>query len=253
MKLFFHTTLLLAISLFIFSCKTKQDQVMKNHYSTVNKYSTIENKLLIDNNDLLLNASTPKNDNRDFDNSVDLQLHQSQTNTGEYRVLYDDSEIVNGDVYKEAAAHRQTLMSKSDNKDCNCNSTSTAKGTKAHTPDFFASLTDVDKKTTRKIGIFFVDENDRSLMKDYSVVVASFYQPEKMASLKKTLTSSSDKLLFVKNNSGVYYAIFGSYKTESEALQRVKRITMEYTNLYTPEQLNDKYGITFADMYILKR
>ncbi len=52
MKLFFHTTLLFAASLFIFSCKTKQDQVMKNHYGTVNKYSTIENKLLIDNNDL---------------------------------------------------------------------------------------------------------------------------------------------------------------------------------------------------------
>ncbi|MFV0272999.1 MAG: SPOR domain-containing protein [Macellibacteroides fermentans] len=226
---------------------------MKDRYDAVNKYSTIENRLLIDNNDLLLNASSPKNDNRNYDNSVDLQLHQSQTNTGEYKVLYDDSEIVNGDIYKEAAAHRQTLISKGYNKDCNCNTTATTKGTGAHTSEFSAMLTDIDKKSTRKVGISFVDENDRSLMKNYSVVIASFYQPEKMASLKKALTSSSDKLLFVKNDSGVYYAIFGSYKTENEAQQRVKRITMEYTNLFTPEQLNDKYGITFSELYILKR
>lgn len=129
MKLFFRTTLLFVIPFFIFSCKAKQDQVMKDHYSTVNKYSRLEYKLLRDNNDLLLNASTDKSDNQNYDNSVDLQLYQSQVNTNEYKVLYDDSEIVNGDVYKEAAAHRQMLVDKAKNKDCNCSSQQKDKST----------------------------------------------------------------------------------------------------------------------------
>lgn len=129
MRLFFRTTLLFAAFLLIVSCKTKQDQVMKDHYSTVNKYSTLEYKLLRDNNDLLLNASTTKSDNQNYDNSVDLQLYQSQVNTNEYKVLYDDSEIVNGDVYKEAVTHRQMLMDKANNKNCNCNSQQKDKST----------------------------------------------------------------------------------------------------------------------------
>lgn len=345
MKLFFRTTLLLAISFFIFSCKTKQDQVMKEHYSTVNKYSTLENKLLRDNNDLLLNTSASKKNNQYYDNSVDLQMYQSQVNSSEYKVLYDDSEIANGDVYKEAVAHRQILIDKAGNKekDCNCGSNSvkttvntnnansvtattptanvntkastttsdmkpatTKANTKAtpdtkrsatvatsstqsatkptvkasektkksnsaktttnsavatnetkvaevYTPEFFAILTDLDKKDIQKVGISHVDEDDRPLLKDYSVVITSFSQSDKMTPLKKALTSSVDKLFFVKNDAGIYYAIFGSYKTENEALQKLKRIRMEYTNLYTTEQLNNKYGITFTDLYILKR
>lgn len=354
MKLFFCTTLLLAISFFTSSCKTKQDLVIKEHYQSVNKYSTLENKLLRDNNALLLSTSISKSNNQDYDNSVNLQMYQSQVNSSEYKVLYDDSEIANGDVYKEAAAHRQILIDKAGNKekDCNCGSTNTkttvnansvntvtaatptanvntkassttsdvkpattkanvlansntkvtvdtkksptvktsntqpatkptvkatgntktqpsvnsgktttnnavaAKETKVaevRTPDFFAILTDIDKKAIQKVGISHVDDDDRLLLKDYSVVIASFSQPDNLASLKKALTSSVDKLFFVKNDAGVYYAIFGSYKTENEALQKLKRIRMEYTNLYTTQQLNDKYGITFTDLYILKR
>ncbi|MFV0538652.1 MAG: SPOR domain-containing protein [Dysgonomonas sp.] len=310
MKLFFRTALLLAIFFFTFSCKTKQDQVMKEHYNTVNKYSTLENKLLRDNKNLLLSTSTTKNSNRNYDNSVDLQMYQSQVNSSEYKVLYDDSEIVNGDVYKEAAIHRQILIDRANNKNNSStnskttvnsnnassataptptasvnatastttkantpakpvassntketvnakkNSTVAAKGaktTEVSVPEFFAILTDIDKKDTQKVGISHLDDADRLLLKDYSVIIASFSQQEKIDPLKKALTSSVDKLFFVKSNAGFYYAIFGSYKTESEALQKIKRIRMEYTNLYTAEQLNDKYGIAFTDLYILKR
>ncbi len=94
MKLFFCTTLLLAISFFTSSCKTKQDLVIKEHYQSVNKYSTLENKLLRDNNALLLSTSISKSNNQDYDNSVNLQMYQSQVNSSEYKVLYEA--IVNG-------------------------------------------------------------------------------------------------------------------------------------------------------------
>lgn len=444
MKLFFYTTLLLAVSFFTVSCKTKRDQVMKNHYRGANKYSAMEYQLLRDNKDLLFNTPSKKTGSQQYEDHAGLQSYQSQENTGGYKVLYDDSEYVNGDVYREAAAHRQMLIDKA-NKDCNCNSTETNKGTSntnsmttpstntktsptvnisstkpvvspnvkattstnnaktttpvntnpatntsntkptvtsntkataavntsstkpvvtsntqsntatintsstkptvtsnakstiaantsnstkpiakpniqtsptvktsnvqpvassnaketiaanlndtkptakptatntttkttnvnstapasttvaatvnvapetSHTPDFFADLTDTDKKAIRKVGISYVDEKDKLLLKDYSVIIASFSQPEKMDPLKRALTSSVDKLFFVKNDANIYYAIFGSYNTENEAQQKIRRIWMEYTNLYTTEQLNNKYGITFTDLYILKK
>ncbi len=280
MKLFLRTTLLLAISFFTFSCKTKQDQVIKEHYQTVNKYSTLENKLLRDNNELLFSTSTSKKTN-----SVNLPMDQSQVNTNGYKVLYDDSEIVNGDVYKEAAAHRQKLAN-----DCNCGETKTGAANIAtippkpsiplttnpapsagaaqaalpstqqapaveanQTPAIFAHLLDAEKKPIRRVRVRLINENDQNRLKQYSVINAAFSKPASVERLKKAFAISSDQIFFVQNELGIYYAIIGSYDAEHEASDKIRRVSMEYTNLYTPEQLFDKYGIKFADLWILKR
>jgi hypothetical protein len=282
MKLLFHTALLLAISFFTFSCKAKQEQVMKEHYRTANKYSVLEKKLLKDNNSLLLSNSTLKNNDQGYNNPVSLQPHQDQVNSGEYKVLYDDSEIANGDVYREAAAHRQQLIN-----DCNCgetktgitnsagsptsatpvktNTTASVKTTPAapsstpqapevtRTPTIFAHLLDAEKKPIRRVRVSLINESDRDRLKQYSVIIAALSKPASVERLKKAFATSGDQIFFVQNELGLYYAIIGSYETESQAGEKIRRVYMEYTNLYTPEQLFDKYGIKFADLWILKR
>ncbi len=280
MKLFFHTTLLLAIIFFTSSCKTKQDQVMKEHYNTVNKYSALENKLLRDNKDLLLNTST-SNNNNNYDNSLDLQMYQSHVNTSEYKVLYDDSEIVNGDVYKEAAAHRQKLIN-----DCNCGKTTIVVTDTApipltpstesapsnepiqtalsptpqvileveenQPPVIFAHLFDAKKNIIRRVKLELINENDKDLLKQYNVVIAALSKPASVERLKKAFEASGNQIFFVQNELGIHYAIIGSYNSEIEASEKIRRVQMEYTNRYTTEQLINKYGITFAGLWILK-
>lgn len=284
MKLFFYTTLLLAISFFTFSCKAKQDQAMKEHYGTVNKYSALEYQLLRDNNSLLLGNSTSKNNNQGYNNSVSIQPHQDQVNSSEFKVLYDDSEIVNGDVYREAAAHRQQLIN-----DCNCGKAkagvatttipsaptiATTTNTTAsdnvarttlpstpqapvvetnQTPAIFAHLLDAEKKPVRRVKVRFMNEDDQDRLKQYSVIIAALSKPAGVERLKKAFAVSNDQIFFVQNELGIHYAIIGSYDTEHEASDKIRRVYMEYTNLYTSEQLFNKYGIKFANLWILKR
>lgn len=275
MKSFFYTTLLLAIIFFTFSCKTKQDQVMKEHYNTVNKYSALENKLLNDNKDLLLGTSTSKNNKTNYDNSVGLQMYQSQVKASEYKVLYDDSEIVNGDVYKEAAAHRQKLIN-----DCNCGKAKTTAVDAVPTPlkassneitqtalsstpqasaveenqapVFFAHLFDAKMNIIRRVRVELINENDRDRLKQYSVVIAALSKPAGVERLKKAFDASGDQIFFVQNELGINYAIIGSYNTENEASEKIRKVYTEYTNRYTTEQLMNKYGISFAGLWILK-
>ncbi|GHV13689.1 hypothetical protein FACS1894169_01230 [Bacteroidia bacterium] len=258
---------------------------MKKHYGTVNKYSALEYQLLRDNNSLLLGNSTSKNNNQGYNNSVSLQPHQDQVNSSEFKVLYDDSEIVNGDVYREAAARRQQLIN-----DCNCGETktsvantatipsapaiaattnTTASGNVApatlpsapqapavevnQTPAIFAHLLDAEKKPIRRVKVRFINEDDRDRLKHYSVIIAALSKPASVERLKKAFATSSDQIFFVQNELGIHYAIIGSYDTEHEASDKIRRVYMEYTNPYTTEQLFNKYGIKFTDLWILKK
>lgn len=300
MKSILHITLLLLAVFFVTSCKTNQDQVMKDYYNKVNKHSVIENRLISDNN--IGGQSTPlrsqpasANLQRTY-NASSERAYQEQviSKSNEYKVLYDDSEIANGDVYREAAAHRQKLIN-----DCNCGTTKTsvantasasttatpvASATPAVTtstppavtpapvapspstqqtqtpkveenqsPAIFAHLLDAEKRPIRRVRVRFIDESDQNLLKQYSVIIATLSKPAGVERLKKAFATSNDHLFFVKNEVGLYYAIIGSYDTESEASQKIRRVQMEYTNLYTSDQLFNRYGITFADMWILRK
>ncbi|MDR1089605.1 MAG: hypothetical protein LBL79_00900 [Prevotella sp.] len=284
MKPFFYAILLLTVFFFTFSCKTKRSQVMKERYRTAKKHSVLENKLLGDNNSLLLGNSTPQDNNNGYNNSG-LQSHSGQANSVEFNVLFDDSEIANGNVYREAAAHRQKLID-----DCNCGETKTSvvdpvtilptpeipattnpteSGEVAtaalpstpqepeadvnQTPAIFAHLLDAEKKPIRRVRVRLINENDQYLLKQYSVIIAALSKPAGVERLKKAFATSSDQIFFVRNELGLYYAIIGSYDAEYQAVEKIRRVYMEYTNLYTTEQLMNKYGITFTDLWILRR
>lgn len=301
MKSILHITLLLLAVFFVTSCKTNQDQVMKDYYNKVNKHSVIENRLISDNNiggqntPLRSQPTQSTNLQRTY-NASSERAYQEQvaSKSNEYKVLYDDSEIANGDVYREAAAHRQKLIN-----DCNCGTTKTSVANTASTstasapaasktpavsasippavtpapvapspstpqtqaaeveenqsPAIFAHLLDAEKRPIRRVRVRFINESDQNLLKQYSVIIATLSKPAGVERLKKAFVTSNDHLFFVKNEVGLYYAIIGSYDTESEASQKIRRIQMEYTNLYTSDQLFNRYGITFADMWILRK
>lgn len=269
-----HTTLLLAIIILAFSCKS-QDQAMRDYYREVNKYTALENKL-IENNGIHV-ASAPKQDVELTYNQSSEQayLEQVKNKSDMYKVIYDDSEFANGDVYREAAKHRKALNERAGGtstgcKDCPGTTTSVNNTTSSSTtatstnvsggqtktsdsPDFFAHLLDASQKPIRKVGVTYVDDAGRTLLKQYSVIIAALSKKEGVDRLRKAFANTSEQVFFVKNEVGLFYAIIGSYDSESQAMEKLRRVEMEYGSTYTAEQLRNKYGITFSDLWILKK
>lgn len=264
-----HTTLLFTILILAFSCKS-QDRTMRDYYREVNKYTALENKL-IENNGIHV-VSAPKQDIELTYNQSSEQayLEQVRNKSDMYKVIYDDSEYANGDVYREAAKHRKALAERAGTTNTGCqdcpgtttsvnNTTSSSSLTTSgqtktsDSPDFFAHLFDASQRPIRKVGVTYIDDAGRMLLKQYSVIIAALSKKESVDRLKKAFANSPEQIFFVKNEVGLYYAIIGSYDSEAQAMEKLRRVEMEYCSTYTTEQLRNKYGITFSDLWILKK
>lgn len=263
-----HTTLLLAIIIVISSCKS-QDQALKDFYRKTNNQMKRESFLI---------KSSPATPARQYEersvnsSAESAYLAQVKAKSEQFHVIYDESEYANGDVYLEAAKHRQSLIEKA-NKDCpDCQKTtsvatstvsqaasntavpSNAQSTSgSKTPDFFAHLVNTDKKLIRTEGVSYVDINDKTKLKKYNVIIAALSKFEGTERLKKAFEGSGESLTIVKNDSGLYYVIIGSYDTEGQASDKIRRIESEYNSRYTAAQLQSKYGITFTNLWILRK
>jgi hypothetical protein len=280
MKTIFYATLLLSVFLFT-SCKADKDRAMRAYYRQVNKHSVIENRLLSDDNTLAPITSEPKRGSTSNYSSEQAYIDAVKAKSDEYKVLYDDSEIANGNVYREAVAHRNKLA-----QDCNCGSTenktvadtssstntstvntTTATGNatssaivntaaaqnQSRTPDFFSHLLEADKNLIRKVNVTCVDENDRAQMKQFSVVIAALARTRGVEYLKMAFADSHDRLFFVRNEAGLYYPIIGSYDSEAEATAKLREVQLEYNSLYTKKQLRNKFRLPFTDLWILRK
>ena len=264
-----HTTLLLAITIVISSCKS-QDQALKDFYRNTNNQMKRESFLIKSNQS---GMSVQQSEERSINSSAEsAYVAQVKAKSEQFKVIYDESEYANGDVYLEAAKHRQTLIEKA-NKDCpDCqkttsiatstvsqpasntavsSNTQSASGSK--TPDFFAHLVNSDKKLIRTEGVSYVDINDKTKLKKYSVIIAALSKFESTEHLKSAFDGSGESLTIVKNDSGLYYVIIGSYDTEGQASDKIRRIESEYNSRYTAAQLQSKYGTTFTNLWILRK
>ncbi|MDR2950622.1 MAG: SPOR domain-containing protein [Prevotella sp.] len=262
-----HTTLLLAIIIVISSCKS-QDQALKDFYRNTNNQMKRESFLIKSS------PATPAQqyEERSINSSAEsAYMAQVKAKSEQFHVIYDESEYANGDVYLEAAKHRQALIEKA-NKDCpDCPKTTsvtttttisqptTSTGVSANTqstsgtPDFFAHLLNTDKKLIRTEGVSYTNTDDKAKLKKYNVVIAALSKYEGTERLKNAFAGSGESLTILKNDSGLYYVIIGSFDTEGQAMDKIKSIEREYNSRYTAAQLQSKYGITFTNLWILRK
>lgn len=269
-----NTTLLLVIIIAISSCKS-QDQALKDFYRDTNNQMKRESFLIKSNTN---RTSTGQNGERAINNSAEsAYVAQIKAKSDQYKVIYNESEYANEDVYLEAAKRRQALAEKA-NKNCvdckkatstaasatNQSSTNAGTGTSGtstnsqsasvnKTPDFFAHLLDADRKLIRTEGVSYVDTADKAKLKKYNVIIAALARFEGTERLKRAFAGSGESLIIVRNDSGLYYVIIGSYDTEGQAFEKIRSVETEYLRRYSAVQLQSKYGIPFTDLWILRK
>lgn len=289
MKLSQGIALLLSVSLLsVYSCKTNSDQARKKYYKNINKQNSHEYKILTSNHIIgeKDDTSYKKGPQKTYNESSE-EVYQEKINekAEEFKLQYDDSELANGNVYREAAAHREKLA-KATPQDCNCGSnsqktiekpaiTNPPKETGNNVPanktvappkenisddtnaiadhKYFAHLLNSDFETIRRTEVTLVNQSDKNLFKDYSVVIVALSRLDGVERLKQVFANSDDKLFFVKNNLGIYYAIIGSYDTRAEANRKIGQVRMNYNSQYTESQLIKKYGIPFTNLWVLQK
>jgi len=272
-----HKTLLIAIVILISSCKS-QDQKLTEFYRGVNTQMKGDNYLVTSNK--RTQYTDPNEDSKSINYSAEsAYMAQVKSKYEHYKVKYDDSEYANGDIYVEAAKRRQVMIDQA-NKDCpDCqkkaattttNTQSAVSATSRPTnttstpsfnastagdrknPDFFAHLLDTDKKLIRTEGISYINTEDKSKLKRYSVIIASLARPEGVERLKKAF-GTKESLTIVRNDAGLFYVIIGSYDTENQAADKIRTIEVQYTRQYSRDQLLKTYGIPLTDMWILRK
>lgn len=275
-----HTTLLLAIVIIVSSCKS-QDRALTDFYRNANNQIKKEN-VLVHSNTNWSDAMPQRSEVRDINYTAEsAYMAQVKSKYEHYKVNYDDSEYANGDVYTEAAKHRQAQIDQV-NKDCpdcqkKANATATSGssvsqtaqqgGTTASafntpkaqvetgekkTPDFFAHLLDADKKLIRTEGVSYLNVDDKAKLKRYNVIIAALSKYEGVEHLQKAF-GSRETLTIVRNDIGLYYVIIGSYDTESQATEKIRAIEAQYSRQYTTAQLLKTYGIPLTDLWILRK
>lgn len=274
-----YTTLLLAIVILISSCKS-QDQKLTEFYRDVNNQMKKDNYLIPSNT--RTRYTDPNEDSKSINYSAEsAYMAQVKSKYEHYKVKYDDSEYANGDIYVQAAKRRQALIDQA-NKDCPDCQKKTAAATATNTqpavsrvtqpatttsttpsfnasatgdrktPDFFAHLLDTDKKLIRTEGISYINTEDKSKLKKYSVIIASLARSEGVERLKKAF-GSKETLTIVRNDAGLYYVIIGSFDTEGQAAEKIRTVEAQYTRQYSRDQLLKTYGIPLTDMWILRK
>lgn len=274
-----NTTLLLVIIIAISSCKS-QDQALRDFYRDTNNQMKRESFLIKSNAN---RTPTRQNGERAINNSAEsAYVAQIKAKTEQYKVIYDESEYANEEVYLEAAKRRQALAERADKNCVDCkkatsttvsatnqstNNTSVNTGTGTgtgtstsaqsangnKTPDFFAHLLDADKKLIRTEGVSYVDTADKARLKKYNVIIAALARFEGTERLKRAFAGSGESLIIVRNDSGLYYVIIGSYDTEGQAFEKIRSVETEYLRRYSTTQLQSKYGIPFTDLWILRK
>lgn len=89
-------------------------------------------------------------------------------------------------------------------------------------------------------------------IKKYNVIVATMSTLQRASRLKAILfTETDDKTWIAKSEQDLHHLIIGSYDTEEEAVNKRNSIIRNYTSKYSDQDLMNKYGIPFTDIWIL--
>ncbi len=262
-----YTTLLLSIIMFTSSCGSQEKSIAK-FYRDINNQMKGES-FLVESSNSTGNKESKSNSESINYSAESAYMAQVKATYEHYKVNYDDSEYANGDVYLEAAMRRDSLINKcpdcpkkasvvvptttSSNLQSQVKDTNKEQGGNPETSDFFAHLLDSDKKTLKTEGLSYLNKEDKEKLKKYSVVIASLTNKYNGSEhLKKTL-GEKEPLIVVKNNSGIYYVIIGTYDLEQEAMNKIKTVEKQYNARSSSTQLLKTYGIPLTDLWILRK
>ena len=174
-----------------------------------------------------------------------------------------------GDVYLEAAKRRQALIDQCPdcpkktsvvvpitspaNSQSQGGQTSETSVGEPESSVFFAHLLDTDKKILKTEEFSYLNKEDKAKLKKYSIVIASLTNKYNGSEhLKKTL-GTKESLIVVKNTSGIYYVIIGTYDSEQDALNKIKTVEEQYNARKSSAQLLKTYRIPLTDLWILRK
>ena len=130
--------------------------------------------------------------------------------------------------------------------------TTTAPKTEAATPSTsFRAFDDSDWKLFRSVDVKLVDQADNGYMKKYAIELGTFKSLNNAEFIKRTFNGLGERSTVVKSNQGIYYALLGSYDSETDAIQKLEEVTTKYTEGVSKTRRISRFGIPLDDLWIL--
>ena len=124
--------------------------------------------------------------------------------------------------------------------------------TTASTPSTpFRAFNESDWKLFRAEDVKLVDQADKAYMKKYAIVLGSFKSKNNADFIKRTFNGLGERSTVVKNSQGVYYALLGSFNSETEAIQKLEEVTKSYIEGVSKTRRVSRFGIPLDDLWIL--
>lgn len=109
-----------------------------------------------------------------------------------------------------------------------------------------------DWKLLKYGDISLLNSSDQAFLKSYSIVLGTFRSLNNAEFIRRTFNSMGERSIVVRNTQGNYYALLGSFDTESEAIQALDNATKKYTEGVSRTRRVSRFGIPLDDMWILK-
>lgn len=121
------------------------------------------------------------------------------------------------------------------------------------TPTTTQPQSNYSQPTVRREKVTAVDESDASVLKSFSVVVASLSVKPNADALKARLQNDGLSVILAQNEQGLYRVIVGSYNDRASADAKRSEIIQKYNAIGDAATLRRTYGIPFDDLWILQR
>lgn len=134
--------------------------------------------------------------------------------------------------------------------------TTTASKTETATPvskssTSFRAFNDSDWKLFRSVDVKLVDQADNGYMKKYAIVLGTFKSLSNAEFIKRTFNGLGERSTVAKSNQGIYYALLGSYDSETDAIQKLEEVTKKYTEGVSKTRRISRFGIPLDNLWIL--
>ncbi|MDR1503997.1 MAG: SPOR domain-containing protein [Prevotella sp.] len=115
----------------------------------------------------------------------------------------------------------------------------------------FRAFNDSDWKLFRSVDVKLVDQADNGYMKKYAIVLGTFKSLSNAEFIKRTFNGLGERSTVAKSNQGIYYALLGSYDSETDAIQKLEEVTKKYTEGVSKTRRISRFGIPLDNLWIL--
>lgn len=133
------------------------------------------------------------------------------------------------------------------------NKTTTPTRTTTVSKPAYPAYTDVSNEKVRTEKIKAVYDTDASVLRAYSVVIASLSVKPNAEALKARMEQEGYRIILAQNEQGMYRVIIASYDDKATAVNERNAIRDKYLSSGSSDVLRRTYGIPFDDLWILQR